>query len=250
MTELCLRDRNALITGGSGGIGRATALAMAGCGANVAVAYGTRGAEAQATADQARAAGVQAVVLGKDLGDPGQAAELVDEACSALGSVDIVVNGAGVTRDGLALRMRDLDWDDVINIDLSAAFRVSRAALRTMLRRRFGRIVNVSSIAGVTGNAGQANYSAAKAGLIGLTKSLAREVATRGITVNAVAPGFIETEMTSNLTETQRSSALATVPAQRFGTAAEVAAAICFLASAEASYITGAVLHVDGGLGA
>ena len=167
-----------------------------------------------------------------------------------LGALDIVVNNAGIARDGLAVRLRDHDWADVIAVDLTAVFYICRAALRPMLRKRFGRIVNVSSVSGVMGNAGQVNYSAAKAGLVGLTKSLAREVATRDITVNGVAPGFIETEMTASLAEPARQAAVAAVPMQRMGTAEEVAAAIAFLVSPGASYITGHVLHVDGGLGA
>jgi 3-oxoacyl-[acyl-carrier protein] reductase len=250
VSERCLQGRNALITGASRGIGRATALSMARSGANVAIAYSTQAEAARATVEETSACGVNAVALAVDLADPGRAAAVVEDAAAALGGVDILVNNAGITRDGLAVRMRDADWDAVINVDLSAAFRVSRAALKMMLRNRFGRIVNVSSVSGVSGNAGQANYAAAKAGVIGLTKSLAREVATRGITVNAVAPGFIATEMTAQLTDAQRSSALAAVPAERFGTPEEVAAAICFLASPQASYITGTVVHVDGGLGA
>jgi 3-oxoacyl-[acyl-carrier protein] reductase len=191
-----------------------------------------------------------AVALGADLADPGAAARLVDQTVQALGGVDIVVNNAGVTRDNLAIRLTDDDWNAVIAVDLTAAFLICRAALRPMLRQRFGRIVNVSSVSGVIGNAGQSNYSAAKAGLIGLTKSLAREVASRDITVNAVAPGFIETEMTTSLGDAVRASAIAAIPKGRMGTADEVAAAIAFLVLPESGYITGHVLHVDGGLAA
>ncbi len=194
--------------------------------------------------------GATAVALGADLGDAKAAAGLVGQTVEALGGLEIVVNNAGINRDNLAMRLTDDDWDAVIAIDLTAAFHICRAALRPMLRQRFGRIVNVSSIAGVVGNAGQSNYSAAKAGLIGLTKSLAREVASRDITVNAVAPGFIETEMTTALGDAVRAAAVATIPKARMGTADEVASAIAFLVMPESGYITGHVLHVDGGLAA
>jgi 3-oxoacyl-[acyl-carrier protein] reductase len=248
MSGRLLEGRNALVTGASRGIGQAAALAMARAGANVAIGYGSDESGAQDTAAKACALGVRAVALSGDLAVAEQAGTLVQDAAEGLGGIDIVVNNAGVTRDALALRMSDEAWDTVIEVDLSAAFRVSRAALRMMLRNRYGRIVNVSSVSGVSGNPGQANYAAAKAGLIGLTKSLAREVATRGITVNAVAPGFIETDMTAQLTDAQRHSARSAIPCDRFGSPEEVAAAICFLASEQASYITGAVVHVDGGL--
>lgn len=250
MSDAPLAGRSALVTGGSRGIGAATARALARAGANVAIAYGTGAEAAEAVATEARGHGVSAVTLAADLGDIDAAAALVPRTVEALGAVDIIVNNGGVNRDGLVVRMSDDDWQRVLAVDLTAAFAVCRAALKTMLRARFGRIVNVSSVAGVIGNAGQANYSAAKAGLIGLTKSLAREVATRGITVNAVAPGFIDTEMTRALPDAARAAAVAATPVQRLGTADEVAAAIVFLASPEASYVTGHVLKVDGGLGA
>ena len=245
-----LAGRSALVTGGSRGIGAATVMALAAAGADVAVAYATGSEAADAVAARARDCGVRAVTLAADLADMTAAGGLVSRTVDALGAVDIVVNNGGVNRDGLAVRMSDDDWQRVLAVDLTAAFAVCRAALKPMLRARHGRIVNVSSVAGVIGNAGQANYSAAKAGLIGLTKSLAREVATRGITVNAVAPGFIDTDMTQALPDSARAAAVAATPVQRLGTAEEVAAAIVFLASPAASYITGHVLQVDGGLGA
>ena len=250
MSERVLTGRVALVTGGSRGIGRATAVALAAAGADVALAYGRGTAEAAAVASEVRAHGVRVVALEADLRDARAAADLVDRTLSELGALDIVVNNAGITRDGLAVRLSDEDWAQVIAVDLTAAFHICRAALRPMLRKRHGRIVNVSSVSGVIGNAGQVNYAAAKAGLVGMTKSLAREVATRDITVNAVAPGFIETEMTAALPEAARQAAVDAIPMRRMGTAEEVAAAITFLVSPGASYITGHVLHVDGGLGA
>lgn len=250
MSDRRLQGRAALVTGGSRGIGAATVLSLAREGADVAVAYGSDGDAAGAVARQARDQGVRAVILNADLSDAAAAASLVPRTVEAFGRIDVVVNNGGINRDNLALRLTDDDWRQVIDVDLTAAFVVCRAALRPMLRARYGRIVNVSSVAGVMGNPGQANYSAAKAGVIGLTKSLAREVATRSITVNAVAPGFIDTDMTRALPEAARTAALAATPAERLGTADEVAAAIVFLACPDASYITGHVLHVDGGLGA
>jgi 3-oxoacyl-[acyl-carrier protein] reductase len=246
-----LEGRRALVTGASRGIGRATAIALARAGASVAVGYSAHPEGAEAVVAALRAEhGVTAVALGADLADPRAASGLVEQTVQALGGIDIVVNNAGITRDNLAMRLTDDDWNAVLAVDLTAAFHICRAALRPMLRQRFGRIVNVSSVSGVIGNAGQANYAAAKAGLIGLTKSLAREVASRDITVNAVAPGFIETEMTTTLGEAVQASAIAAIPKGRMGTAAEVAAAIAFLVLPESGYITGHVLHVDGGLAA
>ena len=250
MAEPPLQGRVALITGASRGIGRAAALALAQRGADVAVAYGSNSEAAEAVAQEVRAQGVRAAVLGADLGAAAQAAALVQRTVAELGRIDVVVNNAGLTRDNLALRMSDEEWRAVIDVDLTAAFVICRAALRPMLRQRWGRIVNVSSVSGVMGNAGQANYSAAKAGLIGMTKALAREVGSRSITVNAVAPGFIETDMTATLDPALRQRAVQGIPMERMGTAEEVAAAIAFLASPDAAYITGHVLHVDGGMGA
>jgi 3-oxoacyl-[acyl-carrier protein] reductase len=250
MTSAPLQGKVALVTGASRGIGRACAVALAEAGAAVAVGYSANAEAAEEVAGLIRSAGVGSVTLGSDLADPAAAALLVERTVAELGSVDIVVNNAGITRDNLAVRISDADWDAVIAVDLSAAFRICRAALRPMLRRRDGRIINISSVAGVMGNPGQANYSAAKAGLIGLTKALCREVGSRGITVNAVAPGFIATDMTAGLAADTLATATAAVPLGRLGTVEEVAAAVRFLALPEAAYITGHVLHVDGGLAA
>ena len=199
-------------------------------------------------AEVAASLGGRTGIHAADLSDPAAPAALVRAVEEAHGALDILVNNAGLTRDGLAMRMRDDDWQRVLDVDLSAPFRLSRAALLGMVRRRRGRIVNIASVVGVTGNAGQANYAAAKAGLIGLTKSLAREVAARGITVNAVAPGFVATAMTEKLTEAQRTAAAAQIPLGRLGTSADVAAGVLYLASDEAAWVTGTTLHINGGM--
>jgi 3-oxoacyl-[acyl-carrier protein] reductase len=239
-----LTGRVALITGASGGIGGAITRALHGQGAAVALAGRNRSALEALSASL----GARTVVLEADLADPGAAEALVKGTEAVLGSLDILVNNAGLTRDTLLLRMKDEDWQTVIDVDLTAAFRLTRSAIRGMLRRRWGRVVSISSVVGATGNPGQANYAAAKAGLAGLTKAVAAEVAERGITVNCVAPGFIATAMTETLTEAQRAAILGRVPAGRLGTGEEVAACVAFLASAEAAYVTGQTVHVNGGM--
>jgi 3-oxoacyl-[acyl-carrier protein] reductase len=245
-TQGGLDGRTALVTGASGAIGRACAVALADRGARIVVAYGSDEQGAQETADLVKAAGAEPVVARADLSEPGAAKELV--AAAGDSGVDILVNNAGLTRDGLVLRMRDEDFTDVLEVNLVAAFRCTREALRGMLRRRWGRVISISSVVGLVGNPGQANYAASKAGLLGLTRSVAREVAGRGITVNAVAPGYIPSKLTDAMSDEAKQATLGQIPAGRLGTPEEVAAAVCFLASEEAGYITGQVLAVDGGI--
>jgi 3-oxoacyl-[acyl-carrier protein] reductase len=239
-----LSGQKALVTGASGGIGGAIARALHAQGAIVMLA-GTREAALVALAAEL---GERSHILTADLSQPDEPDRLAREAEAALGGLDILVNNAGVTRDGLAMRMRDEDWQAVLEINLTAGFRLIRAALRGMLRRRHGRIISISSLSGVAGNAGQANYAASKAAMIGMAKSIAAEVATRGITVNCIAPGLITTAMTDKLNDEQRGRLLAAIPMQRFGASEEIAAAAVYLASAEAAYVTGQTLHVNGGM--
>jgi 3-oxoacyl-[acyl-carrier protein] reductase len=241
-----LEGRTALVTGASGAIGRACAVTLAGEGARVVVAYGGDEQGAHETADLVKAAGAEAVLAQGDLRDPGTAKELV--AAAGDSGLDVLVNNAGITRDGLLLRMRDADFADVLEVNLVAAFRCTREALRAMLRRRWGRIVSISSVVGLTGNPGQANYAAAKAGLIGFTLSVAREVAGRGVTANVVAPGYIPSRLTDAMGDEAKQATLGAIPAGRLGTPEEVAAAVRFFASEQAGYVTGQVLAVDGGL--
>lgn len=245
---MLLKGQTALVTGGSRGIGRATSLALAREGAAVMVNYGSSEAEAQEVVEEIHRLGGQALAHRADVSDPGAVSDMFAAATSELGRLDILVNNAGITRDGLAMRMSDDNWGRVIEVNLTGAFLCCRAASRIMLRQRAGRIINVSSVAGVVGNAGQANYSASKAGLLGLTRALARELASRSITVNAVAPGFVDTDMTAVLPPEIRERALAAVPLGRWGEPDDVAAAIVFLASPGGAYITGQVLVIDGGL--
>jgi 3-oxoacyl-[acyl-carrier protein] reductase len=239
-----LSGMTALVTGASGGIGSAIARALAGQGARIALS-GTRQEALEAVAGEI---GGEAVILTANLSDAAAVDGLVPRAVEAFGKLDILVNNAGVTRDNLAMRMKDEEWSDVIRINLEAAFRLSRAALKPMMRARFGRIISITSVVGATGNPGQANYAASKAGIVGMSKALAQEVATRGITVNCVAPGFIRSAMTDALPEAQRASLLARVPAGRLGEGEDVGAAVAYLASREAGYLTGQTLHVNGGM--
>lgn len=243
-----LQGRVALVTGASGGLGRAMAPALAAEGAAVAVHYWSNRTAAEEVVEEITRRYGRAAALQGDLTDPAVPARLVEETLAGLGGLHILVNNAGVVRDTLILRMRDEEWEEVLATNLTAAFRCTRAALRPMIRQRFGRIINVASIAAQVGNAGQANYAAAKAGLIGLTRATAREVASRGITVNAVAPGLIDVGMTAHLGAEQVRRFKEQIPLGRLGTAQEVAHAVVYLASDDAAYVTGQVLNVDGGL--
>lgn len=239
----------ALVTGGGRGIGRAICLALAKAGFDVCINYAASAAAAEQTAEECKAFGVQAMTLQADVTDPTQCQALVETVAKTFGRLDVLVNNAGVTADKLILRMQEEDFDKVINANLKGAFFCCKTACKLMMRQRYGRIINISSVVGLHGNAGQSNYAASKAGLIGLTKSLAKEFAARGVTVNAVAPGFIETDMTAAMSDAAKEAALTAVPAGKIGHAEDVANAVAFLASAEAGYITGQVLCVDGGMG-
>jgi 3-oxoacyl-[acyl-carrier protein] reductase len=239
-----LSGQSALVTGASGGIGAAIARGLHGQGATVALS-GTRAAALESLAAEL---GERVHVLAANLSDRADVDGLVPRAEEVMGGLDILVNNAGITRDTLFMRMKDEDWDQVIEVNLTAGFRLCRAAVKGMMKRRHGRIIGITSVVGVTGNAGQGNYAAAKAGMVGMTKALAQEVATRGITANCVAPGFIETAMTDVLNDKQREGVLSTVPMARLGTPDEIAAACVFLASREAAYVTGQTLHVNGGM--
>lgn len=239
-----LTGKSALVTGASGGIGGPIARALHGQGAAVTLS----GRRREALEALAGALGERAFVVAGDLAEPEGCDAVAREAEAAMGRVDVLVNNAGLTRDGLALRMKDADWQAVLDLNLTVAFRLTRALLPGMMRRRWGRVINVTSVVGATGNPGQVNYAASKAGLVGMSKALAAEVATRGVTVNCIAPGFIETAMTAELDESQRARLSERIPCQRFGTPDDVAACAVFLAGEEAAYLTGQTLHVNGGM--
>lgn len=243
-----LEGKAALVTGASRGIGREIALELARAGADVAVNYSGSEAKANEVVEEIKALGRKAVAIQCNVADSDSVAEMVKQTTEAFGKVDILINNAGITRDNLLMRMKEQEWDDVINTNLKGVFLCTKAVTRTMMKQRSGRIINVASIVGVSGNPGQANYTAAKAGVIGLTKTTAKELASRGITVNAIAPGFIATDMTDALPEEAKSAMLGQIPLGYFGDPADIAKAAVFLASEDSKYITGQTLHIDGGM--
>ncbi|MGD6793692.1 MULTISPECIES: 3-oxoacyl-[acyl-carrier-protein] reductase [Metabacillus] len=244
MTE----GKTALVTGASRGIGRAIALELARNGVNVAVNYAGSEAKANEVVDEIKALGREAFAVQADVSDSDSVSAMVKETVERFGRLDILINNAGITKDNLLMRMKDSEWDDVININLKGVFLTTKAVTRQMMKQRYGRIINIASIVGVSGNPGQANYVAAKAGVIGLTKTAAKELSSRNITVNAIAPGFITTDMTDKLTEDVKNEMLKQIPLARFGEASDIAHTAVFLASEKSSYITGQTIHVDGGM--
>ena len=246
---MSFNNRTAVVTGGSRGIGKAICLCLAKQGVNIALCYAGNSARAAETVAECEALGVKALAVRCDVSNGAQVQALMDAAVKEFGRIDILVNNAGITRDKLLMTMKEEDFDAVINTNLRGTFLCMKAVTRIMMKQRYGRIVNLSSIVGVHGNAGQVNYAASKAGVIGMTKSLAKELASRGVTVNAVAPGFIDTDMTAALPENAKAALLSSIPAGTLGKAEDVANAVAYLASDEAGYITGQILGVDGGMG-
>ena len=245
---MLLAEKTALVTGASRGIGRAAALELAKAGAKVAVNFAGNRAAAEEVVSLIEAAGGQAMLVQADVGNAADVEAMVKAVVERFGKIDILVNNAGITRDNLIMRMKEEDWDAVIHTNLKGIFNCTKAVSKLMMKQRYGRIINMASVVGVMGNAGQANYAAAKAGVIGFTKSMAKELASRNITVNAVAPGYISTDMTANLPEQARLDLQSQIPLQRLGTPEDVATAVLFLVSPGADYITGQTLHVDGGM--
>ncbi|MBO4852890.1 MAG: 3-oxoacyl-[acyl-carrier-protein] reductase [Schwartzia sp.] len=245
---MLLDGKCALVTGASRGIGRAVALKLASEGAKVALNFAGNEAAAEAVKQEIEAAGGEAILVKADVADEAAVQAMVQKTADAFGRIDILVNNAGITRDGLLARMKEEDWDAVLSTNLKGVFLATKAVAKVMMKQRAGRIVNMASVVGITGNAGQANYAAAKAGVIGFTKTIAKELASRGVTANAVAPGFIATDMTAVLSDKAKEAALAGIPLGRMGTPEDIAAAVLFLVSDQASYITGQVLNVDGGM--
>ena len=245
---MCLTGKTAVVTGGSRGIGRAICIELAKQGANIVVNFSGSEAKAKAVVEEIEALGPKAIAVQADVADSTSVDSLMKQALEAFGSIDILVNNAGITRDNLLMRMKEQEWDDVIDTNLKGVFLCTKAVTRQMMKQRAGRIINISSIVGVAGNPGQANYVAAKAGVIGLTKTTAQELASRNILVNAIAPGFITTEMTDALPEALKESMLKQIPLAKLGQPEDIAKAVAFFASDSASYITGQTLHIDGGM--
>ncbi|MCP6681436.1 3-oxoacyl-[acyl-carrier-protein] reductase [Bacillus nakamurai] len=243
-----LNEKTAVVTGASRGIGRAIALDLAKNGANVVVNYSGNEAKANEVVDEIKSLGRNAIAVKADVSNPEEVQNMMKEAIAEFSSIDILVNNAGITKDNLLMRMKENEWDDVININLKGVFNCTKAVTRQMMKQRSGRIINVSSIVGVSGNPGQANYVAAKAGVIGLTKSSAKELASRNITVNAIAPGFISTDMTDKLSKEVQDEMLKQIPLARFGDPGDVSSVVTFLASEGSRYMTGQTLHIDGGM--
>ena len=249
MSEQILKGQTAIITGASRGIGKATALRLAKEGANVVIVYTSNTESAEKTAEECRKAGVTAIAVKCDVSDAAECAEMFDEAKKITGKIEILVNNAGIVRDGLLMRMKEEDFDAVVKVNMYGTFNCMKAASKLMLRQKYGRIISISSIAGVRGNAGQVNYSASKAGIVGMTKSLAKELASKNVTVNAIAPGLIETDMTKGMPEEARNKLAEEIPVKRVGSPDDIAGVCAFLAGPDSSYITGQVISVDGGMG-
>ncbi len=248
MTNYNLTEKVALVTGGSRGIGRSIVLLLAHSGADVAFTYRSRVEEANSLVAEIQSLGRKAAAFQSNAADTNQSNEVVQSVIKDFGKIDILVNNAGITKDGLLMRMSEQDWDEVIQTNLKSVFNFTKAASRPMMSQQSGKIINISSVVGVVGNAGQANYVASKAGVIGFTKSIAKELASRNIQVNAIAPGFIETDMTEKLNEKQKEAILSIIPQKRIAKPEEIAAVVCFLASADSNYITGQTINVDGGM--
>ena len=245
---MTLTGKNAIVTGSSRGIGKAIALELGRRGANVAINYAGNEVKAQEVVEELQALGVQAIKIQANVANESDVKEMMKEVVNTFGSIDILVNNAGVTRDGLLMRMKEEEFDEVIDTNLKGAFLATKAVTRQMMKQKHGDIINIASVVGVNGNPGQANYVAAKAGLIGLTKSTAKELAARNIRVNAIAPGFITTDMTDALTDGQKTAIMNVIPLEKLGEPEDVANVVCFLASDDAKYITGQTIHVDGGM--
>lgn len=248
MINYNLNGKVALVTGGSRGIGRAIAAALARSGADIAITYRSRSEEANSLVAEVQAIGRKAAAYQSDAADAKQSDEIVQTVVKEFGSIDILVNNAGITKDGLLMRMNEQDWDSVITTNLKSVFNFTKSVCRPMMGKQAGKIINIASIVGVVGNAGQANYAASKAGILGFTKSIAKELASRNIQVNAIAPGYIETEMTEKLNEKQKEAILGIIPQKRIAKPDEIASVVCFLASPDANYITGQTINVDGGM--